>query len=427
MVARKRVLLVSLLSILFPALWSGTILAQNGDFPVPPGQIVAGDGDGLFTMLADGTERTYLAQEEDADCWLRDGVWSPDGSLIMYTEICGGESPGDWRPDPERTDLRTRTARVMVVDPATGTTRELVPNDGLHQDYAGDWHPSGNQVVIYSDRDPSGIFNLFLYDIGDASLTQLTTFDSNVSRVSFDPTGDYLLYNRRIVEADAIRFEVRALDLSTMNEIRVAEGFTPNWSPDGQWIAYATEGETSDIFVIPADCVYNGGGCDAAATARNVTLSPDVAEREPVFSPDQTQIVYVRDTDSSPGTLTWDIFRHDLRTGVHVNLTNTTSAEERHRGWQPVEAPDRVDVASVLPVVVRVSTSQGAANLRSDPSTNANIVGVLPRGTLLIVQSALPDRTWYYVTLPEDGAEAWIYNTLIATVNGDLDSVPASP
>jgi len=87
----------------------------------------------------------------------------------------------------------------------------------------------------------------------------------------------------------------------------------------------------------------------------------------------------------------------------------------------------RCYVASVLPVVVRVSTSQGAANLRSDPSTNANIVGVLPRGTLLIVQSALPDRTWYYVTLPEDGAEAWIYNTLIATVNGDLDSVPASP
>ena len=398
--------------------------AQQGDFAVPPGRVVAGDDNGLFLMLADGSGKQYLAEEQEADCWLRDGVWSPDGTMIMYTAICGGESPADWRPDPERQDLRERTAQVMIVDVTTRNVRELVPSDGIHQDYAGDWHPNGDQVVIYSDRDASGIFNLFLYKLADGSLTQLTTFDSNVSRVSFDPGGNYLLYNRRIIEGDDIRFEVRALNVNTLEEIPVARGITPNWSPDGRWIAYATEGDVADIFVMPADCIYNGGGCDAQATARNVTLSPGMAEREPVFSPDQTQLLYVRDTDDAPGSLTWDIFRHDLRTGVHANLTNTPNREERHRAWERVQGVEPVDVATVLPVIVRVRTAEGAANLRAEPSTNASIVGTVPRDTLLIVEGVLADRTWYRVTLPADGTPAWIYGNLVVSVAGDLNSVP---
>lgn len=424
---RQTSLSLLILAVLLGAVLSGSALAQQSDFPVPPGRIVAGDDTGLFTMLTDGTAKTYLAQEEEADCWLRDGVWSPDGSQIMYTSICGGEGPGDWLPDPERTDLRERTAQVMIVDPLNGTTRALVPSDGIHQDYAGDWHPNGDQVVIYSNRDASGVFNLFMYDLAGGALTQLTTFDSNVSRVSFDPTGSYLLYNRRIVETDDIRYEVRALDLATLTEIPVAKGFTPAWSRDGRWIAFATEGEVADIFVMPADCILAGDGCDAAANARNITNSPKVAEREPVFSPDQTQLVYVRDTDGELGTLTWDIFRHELRTGLHSNLTNTPGSEERHRGWEAVPNVVPVDIATVLPVVVRVRTAEGAANLRAEPTTNGTIVGVLPRGTLLIVDGALADRTWYRVTLPEDSAQAWIYNTLIDTVAGDLAGVPVVP
>lgn len=423
MIRHTRLTMLLLVALLVAAL-GGAARAQQADFPVPPGRVVAGDDTGLFVMLADGSGKEYLAEEGEADCWLRDGVWSPDGTMIMYTAICGGESPGDWRPDPERTDLRERTAQVMIVDVMTRTVRELVPGDGIHQDYAGDWSPDGEQVVIYSDRDANSIFNLFLYKLSDGSLTQLTTLDSNVSRVSFDPGGNYLLYNRRIIEDSDIRFEVRAFDLKTQTEIPVARGITPNWSPDGRWIAYATEGEVADIFIMPADCVYNGGGCDAQATARNVTLSPGVAEREPVFSPDQTQLLYLRDTDDAPATLTWDIFRHDLRTGVHTNLTNTPDREERHRSWEPVSGVERVDVATVLPVVARVRTSQNAANLRAEPSTNATIVSTLPNGTLLIVQGALADRTWYRVTLPADGTQAWIYGNLVETAAGDLASVP---
>ena len=74
--------------------------------------------------------------------------------------------------------------------------------------------------------------------------------------------------------------------------------------------------------------------------------------------------------------------------------------------------------------MVSVVTAQGAANLRDEPTTNGSIVGVLPVGTILIVQSTTADNQWYRVTIPEDGSEAWIYNTLITTVAGDLNAVP---
>ncbi len=400
--------------------------AQGEDFPVPKGRLVVGDENGLYVMNADGSEKTYLVEENDPNCWLRDGVWSPDGTQIMYTTICGGASPADWRPEPGQNGARERTASVSVYDLRSGETRELVPSDGVHQDYAGDWHPDGDKVVIYSDRDPSETFNFYLYDLTTGELTQLTTFDTNASRVSFDPSGRYLLYNRSIVEPGDIHFEVRAYDLTNGQDISVARGFTPNWSPDGQWIAYATEGDETDIYVMPADCIYNGGGCDAERDARNITLSPRIAEREPVFSPDQTQLVYVRDTDEAPGTLTWDIFRHDIRTAKRVNLTDSPELSERHRDWEPEET-ERVNVADVLPVVVRVSTGANAANLRAEPTTNAELAGVLPNGTLLIVQASNATRDWYRVTLPEDGAEGWIYGALVAPTQGTLQDVPQAP
>jgi hypothetical protein len=412
----KRVLIVVLVLLLAAPLVPLVVQAQGvSSFPVPPGRLAAGDETGLFTMQADGSALAYLIEDGDPNCWLRDGKWSPDGARLIYTRICGGQSPTDWH-------ATGRTASVWLYETASGTSEELVPNDGSYQDYAGAWHPDGDRVMIYSNRVLDR-YNLYLVDLADGQATQYTDYESDMGRVAWDPTGRYLLYNRYIADFNSVRWEVRALDTATGNEMPVTVGLTPNFSPDGQWLAYATDGSEADVFIMPAACIYDNAPCDPATDAQNVTFTPDINEREPVWSPDQTQLVYLRDTDPSPSANTWDVFRQDLRTGLLQNLTNTPDIKERHSAWEPVSDATPVPVADVLPVVVRVSSASNV-NLRAESNTESDVVGIVPSGQLLIVQGATANGSWYRVTLPEDGATSWIFANLTVPVTGDPATLP---
>jgi uncharacterized protein YgiM (DUF1202 family) len=81
-------------------------------------------------------------------------------------------------------------------------------------------------------------------------------------------------------------------------------------------------------------------------------------------------------------------------------------------------------VESALPVIVRVTTGQGAANLRDEPTTNSDIVGQALAGQLLFVAGMNPARDWYRITLPEDGAQAWLFANLGTIVEGDPATTP---
>jgi len=394
-----------------------TLHAQDGEsLPVPPGRLLVGDDGGLYAMRADGSDKTVLVEESESGCWLRDGVWSRDRRQVVYTRICGGGAPTDWHAP-------NRTATIHLYDVATAGASELIPNDGAYQDYVGGWSPDGEQLVIYSNRGGEH-YNLYLYDFASDETTQLTDFQDDIGRVTFDPTGRYLLYNRYVITASDVRWEIRALDLTSETETRVAIGMKPRWSPDGERIAYVTEGETADVFVMPAECILSGAECNPTSNARNITQTPGIAEREPLWSPDQTQIAYLRDTNPEAATTTWDIYRQEVRTGRLERVTNTGDVSERHTDWEPVEA-ERADVRAELPVIVRIIARDGTVNLREQPSTGSDIIGVVNFGQLMFVQGANAAGDWYRITLPDDGAQAWVFASLTDAVAGDPATVPA--
>ena len=131
------------------------------------------------------------------------------------TRICGG-APTDWHAP-------NRSAVVYLYDVESESAEPLIPNDGNSQDYAGAWSPDDQQIVFYSNRAGEH-YNLFLYDLASNEITQITDFQDDIGRVTFDPTGRYLLYNRYVITANDVRWGMRALDLTTETKRASAQG-----------------------------------------------------------------------------------------------------------------------------------------------------------------------------------------------------------
>ncbi|MBI5667890.1 MAG: SH3 domain-containing protein [Chloroflexi bacterium] len=88
-----------------------------------------------------------------------------------------------------------------------------------------------------------------------------------------------------------------------------------------------------------------------------------------------------------------------------VQLENGVAADA---AFTPVEA---IAITSVVP-----------ANLRSAPSTDAQVLGNAPVGTELMADGRTPDGAW--VRVLKDGQTAWISRQIVTATEGDIESLP---
>jgi dipeptidyl aminopeptidase/acylaminoacyl peptidase len=102
----------------------------------------------------------------------------------------------------------------------------------------------------------------------------------------------------------------------------------PAWSPDGQFIVYDQDhagDEMEDLYLVPA----TGG------ESQNLTQTDAVAEKEAVWSPDGTQLAFLRKEKSAPNT---NLALLDLASRT---LTMLTDEHTPDRLWErPVWSPD---------------------------------------------------------------------------------------
>jgi Tol biopolymer transport system component len=116
----------------------------------------------LYVVDRDGKNLRRLTEDKYADLH---PVWSPDGKSIAFATDRG---PG--------TDFRTLAFgnfRLAIYDLDTGTIRVLDKMD-QGKNASPQWSPDGKSIAFVSDRN--GVSNIFLYDLGENQVYQLTDF-----------------------------------------------------------------------------------------------------------------------------------------------------------------------------------------------------------------------------------------------------------
>ena len=209
------------------------------------------------------------------------GEISPDGKYVAYTPITS------W--DPEWRNYRGGQAMpIWIVDLETkALQRTPQPSQERHLDPV--WW--GDKVFYLSERDFAS--NIWMFDPATGAEEQVT-FHKDFDVKSLDATGDAIVYEQggylHLYDPDAKTAKQLAIEVRgdfTFARPRWEDVPASSWqnaqvSPTGKRAIVEYRGE---IFTIPKE----------KGTWRNLTNSPGVADRYPVWSPKGDQIAWFSD------------------------------------------------------------------------------------------------------------------------------------
>lgn len=185
---------------------------------------------------------------------------------------------------PTNTLLPTVTETVGVVDPTTTVTATAIATATLSVTPVGG---GSGQIAYVSDR--SGLPQIFLTDLANQSLVQITNMPEGACQPSWSPDGQRLVFISPCKGQDEIYYGaglyIINADGSNLIPISTVPGgdFDPAWSPNGNSIAFTSlrTGQLG-IFILDVN--------DLSSVTQ---ITKDIDSRQPAWSPDGTQIVYV--------------------------------------------------------------------------------------------------------------------------------------
>ena len=255
----------------------------------------------VYVVDRDGANLKNLTGDATYGSSGRGPAWSPDGEKIAYSKIPGpsvgfaiytmdadgmsqtrltfGDSyrtDPNWSPDGKRIVFDAHFDIGVVNADGTGVTQ--LTNFGEDTLVAAPlWSPDGSKIAFsmevgdIHDEQPEFFVDLWIMNPDGSGAMKLTN------------TGAWADYGRVAAwSPDGSRIAVALGGIQVINRdgtgsVRVApDGSDPTWSPDGKKIAFTgLRAQGEDIFVVNAD----GTGL------KNLTNSPDMAERFPTWSP----------------------------------------------------------------------------------------------------------------------------------------------
>jgi Tol biopolymer transport system component len=208
--------------------------------------IVNVDGSGLHEILTDDrTKLCDLAPEGDA--------WSPDGTRIAYVRYCFDRSAGPveagiWTAKADGTDARQ-------------VTRTL--SESNLQDHRVGWSPDGKQLVFQRIGTATTPEQAAIFTVGDdgSNLRQITPWALNANDPDWSPDGELIAFNASAEPSPTQNIYTIRPDGSGLTKLTTYDQdgqatFHPSWSPDGTRVLFSHSPSTDgwgDFFVMDRD------------------------------------------------------------------------------------------------------------------------------------------------------------------------------
>lgn len=246
------------------------------------------------------------------------GTWSPDGkqmALTFRTQIGRNwkRYKGGWKAD------------IHVYNFAAQTDENISgANDA--SDELPMWHD--NIIYFLSDRGPEMRMNLWRYDLGSKTFTQITSFrDYDVhfpsigpNDIVFEQGGKLYLYPLTGGQPKEVKINLVTDDAGSRPYSVAAAKYQQHiaLSPDGNRVLVEARG---DLFSLPAQYGY----------VKDLTNTPGAAERYPSWSPDGRQIAYWSDQSGE-----YELYIMDAgKTTAPKKLTSLGAGFRYNLYWSP--------------------------------------------------------------------------------------------